>query len=66
VPELTHGLLLQCSVCGHEWRFQPAIGTIMEAFLAQLNANKICPKCGNHSKAKGKTIMIVNEGVAKL
>jgi|GEM_PF-6798811 len=38
----------------------------MEAFLAQLNANKICPKCGNHSKAKGKTIMIVNEGVAKL
>ena len=57
-PELTQGLPLLCQTCGHRWLFQPETGLIVEHVVALLKANRLCPKCGNHSKARGKAILI--------
>ena len=56
--ELTKGLPLLCQSCGHRWRFRPEIGTHIEAFIALMRANCICPRCGNRSRASGKGVLI--------
>ena len=56
--KLLEGLPLRCQACGHRWHFTTEKGIIVEAFIARLAGNLICPKCGNHSKARKKAIMI--------
>ena len=58
VTEMMEGLPLLCQACGHRWHFTAEKGIIAEAFIALLSANRICPKCGNRSKAAKKCIVI--------
>ena len=52
---------LRCQVCEHEWDFPWERGMLLDAFLARIKAYRICPACGNESRARKKAILIVSE-----
>ena len=52
-------LRLLCQVCQHEWEMPWALGMLLDAFLARIKGNLICPKCGNKSRARKKAILVV-------
>jgi hypothetical protein len=52
-------LRLRCQVCQHEWDFLWEKGMLVDAFLVRMKGYRICPRCGNKSRAKSKAILMV-------
>lgn len=72
LPWLKHRVLepgaplrLHCQACQHEWDMPYEKGMLVDAFIARMKGNLICPRCGNKSRAKKKAI-VVAEGPAEL
>lgn len=59
------GMILCCLACGHEWYWNPGMGMEMGAFIARMRAESICPHCGNHSKARSKSIVLLQGEILK-
>ena len=55
-------LRLLCQVCQHEWDFPWEKGMLLEVLVVRMNANRLCPSCGNRSRAKNKGIMWIPRG----
>ena len=52
-------LRLRCQVCQHEWDFPWENGMLVDALLARMKGNAVCPRCGNKSRARTKAIVMV-------
>lgn len=61
---LTSGvpLRLRCQVCNHEWDLPWEQGMLVDVFVTRIRGYLVCPKCGNKSRARKKTILLVPRG----
>ena len=55
-------LRLLCQACGYEYVLPWEKGMLFEAMLARLKGYRICPSCGNKSRARNKAVVILPEG----
>ena len=58
-------LRLRCQVCEHEWDLPWERGMLADALLSRMKAYLICPRCGNKSRARKKTILLVPQKEAE-
>ena len=52
-------LRLRCQVCEHEWDLPWERGMRVDVMVARMKAYRVCPSCGNKSRARKKEILFV-------